>query len=248
MMKQLSALMLIVLMFVSADVMGQVSSRPNVSLQVGGQLRLLRPVGLNYAIDGFNTANPGWSTKPAEIDWTQGLSFAAAIHRSRSEIRLQVQTYNAASFGLGNDSLGLAQRLDYQLRGATYQLGLASNLIEINDYLSFGIGGAFAINHLRINALLQPEASYSPTAAVPQVQQLYKPSINLIAPINIGVLPWVSLRIEPTYQVFFSPANYATFSQAINGNFLSANDPSLETDADHFGVTASLLFFLRRRF
>ncbi len=240
--------MMIVLMFAGATATGQVSSRPNFSLQVGGQLRLLRPVGLNYAIDGFNTANPAWGTQPSEVEWTQGLSFAAAIHRSRSEIRLQVQTYNAASFGLGSDSLGQEQRLDYQLRGATYQVGLASNLIEINDYLSFGIGGTFAINQLRLNAIVQPESSYDPSAAVPQVLQLYKPSINLIAPINIGVLPWVSLRIEPTYQVFFSPANYAPFSEAINGNFLSVNDPALETDADHFGVTASLLFFLRRRF
>ncbi|MDP5171422.1 MAG: hypothetical protein NWR72_14350 [Bacteroidia bacterium] len=247
-MKQIPSLLFLGLLFFGTSLIAQTSSKPNYSLQVGGQFRFLNPVGLNHAIDQFNLSHPSWTDELETIGWTQGLSFAAGIHRGRSEIRFQVQTFGASGFGIGPDSLGISERLDTRLSGVTYQVALASNLVEINRNLTFGIGGAFSMNQITLRSAFVPESEFNADAELPETQTFLKPSLNLIAPINIGLGPWVNLKIEPTYQVFFAPSNYSDFSQAINGSLLSVNDPALETEADHFGITVSLVAFFRRKY
>lgn len=221
---------------------------PNYSIQLGGQFRFLRPIGMNYAIGEFNQRNADWTTPLNDIRWTTGGALALAVHRGRSEIRIQSQTFAASTFGTGPDSSGTVVRRDVKLNGMTYQLGISSNLIEINRNLSFGVGGTFSINRILLRTEAVPQADFIEGSLLPVAQTFVKPSLNLIAPINIGLGPWLGLKIEPTYQVFFAPSNYSDFSQAINGNALSANDPSLETEADHFGLTISLIGYLRRRY
>lgn len=240
--------LLILTVGVTEELQAQRRGGPNYSLQVGGQFRFLRPVGMNYALEQFNLNNATWTTKLEEIRWTSGLSFGAGIHRGRSEIRFQVQTFGGSTFGIGPDSTSAIIRRDIRLSGATYQVGLASNLVQINRNLSFGVGGTFAINRIVLQTDAVAEGSFVEGAILPTVQTQIKPSLNLIAPINIGLGPWVGVKIEPTYQVFFAPTNYSDFSQAINGNAVSATDPSLETEADHFGITVSIIGYLFRRY
>lgn len=233
---------------VTEELQAQRRGGPNYSLQVGGQFRFLRPIGMNYALDQFNLNNAAWTTQLENIRWTSGLSFGAGIHRGRSEIRFQVQTFGASTFGIGPDSMSTVVRRDVRLSGATYQVGLASNLVEINRNLSFGVGGTFSINRIVLQTDEVVEASFVEGAILPGVQTQIKPSLNLIAPINIGLGPWITVKIEPTYQVFFAPTSYSGFSQAINGNAVSSTDPSLETEADHFGITVSLVGYIFRRY
>ena len=245
---RLFAIALTLCLISGQEVFAQRPTGPNYSIQLGSQFRFLRPVGMNYAIGEFNTLNSDWTTSLEDIRWTAGWSGALAIHRGRSEIRLQTQTFGASTFGVGPDSLGTVVRRDVRLNGMTYQLGISSNLIEINRNLSFGVGGTFSINRILLRTEAVPEASFVEGSLLPVAQTFVKPSLNLIAPINIGLGPWMGLKIEPTYQVFFAPSNYGEFSQAINGSAVSANDPSLETEADHFGVTISLIGYLKRRY
>ncbi|MDP5171809.1 MAG: hypothetical protein NWR72_16290, partial [Bacteroidia bacterium] len=238
--------LLILMAGVTEELQAQRRNGPNYSLQVGGQFRFLRPIGMNYALEQFNLNNDAWSTKLEDIRWTSGLSVGAGIHRGRSEIRFQVQTFGASTFGVGPDSTAAVVRRDVRLSGATYQIGLASNLVEINRNLSFGVGGTFSINRIVLQTDAVAETAFMDGATLPTVQTQLKPSLNLIAPINIGLGPWIGVKIEPTYQVFFAPTNYSDFSQAINGNAVSATDPSLETEADHFGITVSVVGYLFR--
>ncbi len=226
----------------------QPTNRPNYSLQLGGQFRFLNPVGLNYALTNFNTFHPEWMTQFEEIKWTGGASIAAGLHRDRSEIRFQVQTFGASTFAIGPDSLGDTYRRDVSLSGGTYQIGLSSQLIVINRNLNFGVGGTFSLNRMVLRTDQVLEASYSSDNQLPVSQTFFKPSINLVAPIRIGMGPFLSLNIEPTYQIFFGPTNFGPTSELINGSNLSANDPSLEAELDHFGLTISLIAFLRRRY
>lgn len=233
---------------VTAELQAQRRSGPNYSLQVGTQFRFLRPVGLNYALEQFNLNNADWTTTLDDVRWTSGLSFGVGIHRGRSEIRFQAQTYGASTFGIGADSTATIVRRDVRLSGATYQVGLSSNLVEINRNLSFGVGGTFSINRTVLFSDAVEETLFVEGADLTSVQTQIQPSLNLIAPINIGLGPWLGLKIEPTYQVFFAPANFSDFSQAINGTTVSGTDPALEAEADHFGVTVSLVGYLFRRY
>ncbi len=240
--------LLLITLFATSGAMAQRIADRNYSLQIGTQWRLLRPIGLNYALDQFNINNTDWEEPLQDIRWTNGLSFAAGIHTGRSEVRFQVQTFRASSFGSGPDSLGNTVALPVDLSGQTYQVALASNLIQINKNLSFGVGGAFSMNRMLVRSGFYPEADYNEEVVPDIALSLFKPSLNLIAPINIGIMPWLGVKIEPTYQVFFAPSNFSELSQLINGSAVNANDPALETESDHFGVTISLVGYVNRRY
>lgn len=225
--------------------LGQAQTRRfNLSVQAGYQYKFLNPRPFNFALDSLADVATGEPTNDFErIRWTPGPVAAVGFHRGRMNIRVVFNQFQGSSDFLGADTLGNDIQREARIDGFNLGLSLDGQLIPFGDYGGVYVGGSLQAS--QINTRLR---SAEPGADLPEftrVSRLTKPSFSIMLPFRVQPLPWLQISLEPYFQVFFSPTNYAGFSRALNGEAITTeNRGRLIGETDHFGTTLQVIVFL----
>jgi hypothetical protein len=225
--------------------LGQAQTRRfNLSVQAGYQYKFLNPRPLNFALDSLADVAAGNPTDNFErIRWTPGVTGAIGYHRGRMSLRVLFNQFQGNSSFLGPDSLGVDTRREARIDGWNVGVSLDGQLIPFGDRAGVYVGGSFQISRLTTYLRSAVRGDALPDFAV--VTQVTKPSFSIMLPFRIQPLPWLQLSLEPYFQVYFSPTDYAVFSRQLNGEAAtSANRGKLIGETDHFGALVQVIFYL----
>ena len=236
--------LLILMIFAASTTYGQIN-RTNFSIQLGYKYNILNPRPYNLALEIFNTNRPDVSQPFDEITYTGGYSGGFAIHRRRSDIRLQFMTFQNRGNARFTDVTNGAQVADTKLSGQVFGIQLISKLIPLGRRGDFMIGAGLNATHLESKAQVFDAASFVEDGDLIQRTNDWSAGFMIIAPFRFEITEQILVSLEPYFQVYFSTTDFTPFSEAINTG-ATATDPLLIRQIDHPGLNATLIFKLRR--
>lgn len=215
----------------------------NYSVQLGYQLKWLSPQGHNFAIDSlFNVNNASNSDPLEQFGLTRGYTLGLNIHRNRTSFRLYGETFStiSSSVGTGPDPI----LTEAALTGWATELGIASNLIQIEDIFGVGVGGSLSYHRFMSRVLQAPSSEFPVNQPPTVVSSTGQVGLKIQLPIRLNLPPQFGISIEPYYTVFFADLSAEAFNSSL-GNPAPALTNRLNASPDHVGINFSVLFYLR---
>jgi len=232
-------LSIILLLGASGDVLSQIN-RVNYSIQAGYHYNILNPRPYNLALTIFNDTRVDISQSFEEVKYTGGFTAALAIHRQRSDLRIQVMTFQQRQEARFTDLQG-PMVADTELRGEIYSFQLISKLIPLGRNGNFMVGAGLNATHLQGKSDLFLETSFSSDSELTRRTNDWKGGFIIIAPFQIEITEQILFSLEPYFQVYFGQNDFTPVSEAINTP-ASAVDPLLKRQMDHPVLNATLIF------
>ncbi|MCI4668341.1 MAG: hypothetical protein MRZ79_09395 [Bacteroidia bacterium] len=230
-------LLLIVFALTVMTSFGQ-GNEANVSLQIGYNFSNINPTQYNIALDSFNVVNNG---QLSDARWGSGLTGALALHRGRASFRVQGRLFSTQSNAV-NIVSGEELRTDISLYGGHISVDLTSKLLDIGRYTGIYVGAGVSGNYFETATATVPLEEYERDDPLTATTQDWRVGFKLHIPYRV-VIPkaHVGFSLEPYFVVFFSNVDVAPFSEAINGPL----ERTFSDSMDHFGISGSIMIFLR---
>ncbi|MEM6804339.1 MAG: hypothetical protein AAF696_23260, partial [Bacteroidota bacterium] len=209
-------------------------NRVNFSIQAGYHFNILNPRPYNLAFDIFNNNRTDVSKAFETVRYTGGYTAGFAIHRRRSDIRLQLMTFQQRSDAAFTSALNGPQIVDTKLSGQIISFQLISKLIPLGRAGDFMIGAGLNATHLESKADVFDAASFSEDSDLTQRTNDWKAGFMIVAPFRFEITELINISVEPYFQVYFGTTDFVSFSEAIN-TAANSTDPLLIRQIDHPG-------------